>query len=150
MNSAYEPIYPTNRPVSTKASYASRAFGWIMTNTTFLLASGLFILALSFIASLLSGQWHWFQRSGATIVSIGAILSTRRILRIALDGKLQQKSYLNGFRIKDEQREGIQEQDSEDLVACLIGFWVVAFGTFVWAYGDLLQCLIELSSICLR
>jgi len=45
----------------------------------------------------------------------------------------------------------VRPQDGElasaDLAACFVGFWVVGSGTLIWAYGDLLGCL--LGSNCL-
>jgi hypothetical protein len=75
----------------------------LLSTTGFLLVLAASILGISIFASAYTGQWHWFQRSGALVVSIGAILSTRRLLRIGLGGLLEGRSY---FDVASNSRQG--------------------------------------------
>ena len=81
---------------------------WLMTTTIFLLTFAACIIGLAFFASFYTGQWHWFQRSGALIVSIGAILSTRRLLRRGLNGSLSERSYFEVVMNEEKYEVGVQ------------------------------------------
>ena len=121
-----------------------------MTTIIFLLIIGAIILAASFIASYYTGQWHWFQRSGALLVSIGAILSTRRLLRSGLDGLLHGSSASDVIAAIEKIRVyTVDHETRRDLLSAYRGFSVVGLGTVIWAYGDLIECIIELNLICL-
>ena len=67
--------------VRTLSTLAICIFRWLTTTTCFLLAAVVALLSVSVFLSIYTGDWHWFQRSGALVVSIGAILSTRKLLR---------------------------------------------------------------------
>lgn len=115
-----------------------------MTTISFLLILGIIIIGASFFASYYTDQWHWFQRSGALLVSIGAILSTRRMLRSGLDGLMHGRSASEV--IAAIEKNNAHSEDSEtrrDLISAYWGFSVVGFGTLIWAYGDLVGILIE-------
>ena len=94
--------------------------------------------------SLNTDAWHWFQRSGALLVSIGALLSTRRALGLMLD------SLIDGNDLAQQvQSEQIAGSEAGELQTCVCGFLLVAMGTFIWAYGDLLGCLLPSQLGCL-
>ncbi len=116
------------------------AFRWMVTTDRFLFTIATLIVGGSFALSYTMDDWHWFQRSGAMLASIGAILSTRPVLRTTIDTMLG-RLRVNRARAQDG------ELASADLAACFVGFWVVGTGTLIWAYGDLLGCL--LGSNCL-
>ena len=116
------------------------AFRWMVTTDRFLFTIATLIVGGSFALSYTMDDWHWFQRSGAMLASIGAILSTRPVLRTTIDTMLA-RLRVNRARAQDG------ELASADLAACFVGFWVVGTGTLIWAYGDLLACL--LGSNCL-
>lgn len=123
---------------------------WLMTTISFLLAAGIFILSASFFASYYTDQWHWFQRSGALLVSIGAILSTRRLLRSGLDGLMHGRSASEVVATIEKIRGYTEDLETKrDLVSAYWGFAIVGLGTIVWAYGDLVECLIEFNVNCL-
>ncbi len=115
-------------------------FRWMVTTDRFLFAIATLIVGGSFALSYTLDDWHWFQRSGAMLASIGAILSTRPVLRTTID------TMLGRLRVNRARHED-GELASADLAACFVGFWVVGTGTLIWAYGDLLGCL--LGSNCL-
>jgi hypothetical protein len=121
----------------------------LLSTTSFLLVLAVFILGTFVFASTYTGQWHWFQRSGALVVGIGAILSTRRLLRIGLDGLLQGRTYFDIANNIHANTTGRKDIESErDLVAAYWGFVVVGFGTIVWAFGDLVECIIAWDMNC--
>lgn len=122
---------------------------WLVTTTSLLLVLGAVIVGSSFFASFHTGEWHWFQRSGALLVSIGAILSTRRLLRMGLDGLIQESSYFELAASIEADRDDTHHRETRlDLVSAYCGFAVVGLGTVIWAYGDLIECLIALNMDC--
>lgn len=114
----------------------------LITSIPLLLFLALTIVGISTLISFKTGQWHWFQRSGALVVSVGAILSTRRLLRICITGLLHELSHeeiANRFTANTENPKDMQYQ--HDLTAAYYGFFVVGFGTLIWAFGDLVNFL---------
>jgi len=111
---------------------------WLMVMLAMTFAGG------SLVASIATGSWHWLSRSGALVVAIGAILSTRPLLREELTEMIR-------ARTPSEERPPRPPPDLRwrDRRACFCGFWLVAAGTLIWAYGDLLGCLAQWSSACL-
>jgi len=130
--------------VSLPTCYLLLAFRWAFSNSRFLYLLAAVLVGGSFLISFQTDAWHWFQRSGALLVSIGALLSTRRALGLMLD------SLINGSDLA-LQVQGEQTTTSEagELRTCVCGFLLVAMGTFIWAYGDLLGCLLPSQLSCL-
>ena len=50
------------------------AFRWIVTSNRFLFAVAVVVVGALFALSFTTDAWHWFQRSGALLVNIGAIV----------------------------------------------------------------------------
>lgn len=103
------------------------------------------LVGVSLLLSFHTDAWHWFQRSGALMVSIGAVLSTRRALGLILESML-------GENISPDQVQANRTtllSDMGELRTCVCGFVFVAMGTLIWAYGDLLGCLLHWNSSCL-
>ncbi len=111
------------------------AFRWMVTSNGLLFAAAVVAVGGSLALSFTTDAWHWFQRSGALLVSIGAILSTRHLLRGMLSAMLEKEKPSETFASK---RRVLSDSD---LATCLVGFLVVGLGTIIWAYGDLLGCL---------
>ena len=111
------------------------AFRWMVTSNRFLFAAAVVVVGGSFALSFTTDAWHWFQRSGALLVSIGAILSTRHLLRGMLTAKLEERKPSETFA---SERRTLSDSD---LATCFVGIWVVGLGTIIWAYGDLLGCI---------
>jgi len=121
----------------------------LLSTTSFLLVLAATILGISIFASAYTGQWHWFQRSGALVVSIGAILSTRRLLRIGLDGLLEGRSYFDvASNLQARPGDNRDMEFGRDVIAAYRGFMIVGLGTIVWAFGDLVGCLIAQNMDC--
>ncbi len=112
-----------------------RAFRWMVASNGLLFAVAVVVVGGSFALSFTTDAWHWFQRSGALLVSIGAILTTRHLLRSMLTAMLEERKPSEAFA---SDRRTLS--DSE-LATCFVGVWVVGLGTITWAYGDLVGCL---------
>ena len=121
------------------------AFRWALTTSWFLFLLAAVLVGISLLASFYTDAWHWFHRSGALMVSIGAVLSTRRALRLLLEGMIDDNSHA-GFMTTSET---IHASEMGELQTCVCGFVFVAIGTLIWAYGDLLGCLMHWNSSCL-
>ena len=130
--------------VRTLSTLAICIFRWLTTTTCFLLAAVIALLSVSVFLSIYTGDWHWFQRSGALVVSIGAILSTRKLLRT---GTTEMLTRWNGANVLARESDDPAEKRRE-LIAAYWGFWLVGFGTLIWAYGDLLACLFQQGPFC--
>ena len=118
---------------------------WTLTTSWFLFLLVAVLVGASLLASFYTDAWHWFQRSGALMVSIGAVLSTRRALNLILEGMIGGNSPAR-FLSSSEVTQSI---DIGELRTCVCGFLFVAMGTMIWAYGDLLGCLLHWNSSCL-
>jgi hypothetical protein len=79
------------------------------------------------------------------MVSIGAMLSTRRALGLILEGMIGSIAPQDRGRID----ESSYLSDPGELKTCVCGFIIVATGTLIWAYGDLLGCLVHWDASCL-
>jgi len=135
-------------PITTSklpGRYFLRTFRWVISTSWFLFLLAAILVGASLLLSLHTDAWHWFQRSGALIVSIGAVLSTRRALGLLLEGMLGDDI----ARGRIEANRTAWLSDKGELRTCVCGFLFVAMGTLIWAYGDLLGCLLHWNSSCL-
>ena len=137
-----EPEFSDN---AIPAQYLLLWFRWALTTSWFLFLLAAVLVGLSLLASFYTDAWHWFQRSGALMVSIGAVLSTRRALSLILEGMIGGSSPARSL----SNSETTQAIDMGELQTCVCGFLFVAMGTLIWAYGDLLGCLLHWNSSCL-
>lgn len=117
-------------------------------------AWGLTVLALlaGCGASLKTGDWTWFARSGAGVVAVGIVLTSRQIFEhnrrlLAYQRRSQGPSrsdssivhardWANENSIRQLIRSRTREEDkwrSE-----FSGFYMLVGGTLVWGFGDLL------------
>ena len=141
-NVSVEPEFSAN---AFPAQYLLLWFRWALTTSWFLFLLAAVFVGFSLLTSFYTDAWHWFQRSGALMVSIGAVLSTRRALRLILEGMISGGSpvkFLTSGEIPQSSEMG-------ELQTCVCGFMFVAMGTLIWAYGDLLGCLMHWNSSCL-
>lgn len=126
-----------------------RILSKLITSIALLLSVAIFTLCISIYFSFQTDEWHWFQRSGALVVCIGVILSTRRLLRTCMAGITQNLSHSEIsrlFQVNTENNTDLQYQ--LDFTAGYYGFFVVGFGTLIWAYGDLINCIVSNSLRC--
>ena len=129
--------------VKAPKRYLLKALRWVVTTPWLLLLIGMLILSASFLVSLQTGAWHWFQRSGALLVSIGAMLSTQGAFKTLLGRIIG-----DGPQGRNLPSIDAADRTSRELWTCLCGFWIVGIGTLVWAYGDLIECLIHANTSC--
>ena len=139
--SGSEPVIST---LTLPVHYVLLVFRWAVSNSLFLYLLAAALVGGSFLLSFNTDAWHWFQRSGALLVSIGALLSTRRALGLMLDALIDGTDLVQ--QVKGEQ---IAISEAGELQTCICGFLLVAMGTFIWAYGDLLGCLLPSQLSCL-
>lgn len=118
-------------------------------------AWGLTMLALSagVGASLASGNWGWFARSGAAVVAVGIVLTSRQIFehnRRLLE--YQRRRHvgphdIHGHDWADEnsirQLIRARSHEEENWRREFSGFHMLVGGTLVWGFGDLLGLLIR-------
>jgi hypothetical protein len=130
---------------SYAAQYLLLAIRWALTTSWFLFLLAAILVGVSLLASFYTDAWHWFQRSGALMVSIGAVLSTRRALRLLLEGMIHNSDHARPLTTS----KTIPASEMGELQSCVCGFVFVAMGTLIWAYGDLLGCLMYWNSACL-
>jgi hypothetical protein len=127
------------------AQYLLSWIRWALTTSWFLFLLAAVLVGFSLLASFYTDAWHWFQRSGALMVSIGAVLSTRRALSLILEGMISGSPPTRSL----PGSEATQWSDMGELRTCVCGFMFVAMGTLIWAYGDLFGCLLHWNSSCL-
>lgn len=100
-------------------------------------------------ASLISGDWGWFSRSGAAVVAVGIALTSRQIFehnRRLLEHQRRDRGVgrhaVHGHDWADENsiRQLIRARaDEEDHWRReFSGFHMLLGGTLVWGFGDLL------------
>ena len=125
--------------------YVLRPFRWVLMTSWFLFLLAAILVGSSLLASFYMDAWHWFQRSGALMVSIGAILSTRRPLGMILESMTGDI----GPQLHARPQGSSFLSDTGELRTCVCGFLLIAMGTLIWAYGDLLGCLVQWNMSCL-
>jgi hypothetical protein len=115
-------------------------------------------LGAGFAASLASGDWSWFSRSGAAVVAVGIVLTSHQILehnRRLLESQRRESArrsaavhhggcahdWADENSIRRLIRARSQEEDlwrSE-----FSGFHMLVGGTLIWGFGDLLGRLLS-------
>jgi hypothetical protein len=122
-------------------------------NPGFLVIFSMLTVVLSIHADLGQSSWAWFQRSGAVVTLVGALLGYRSIVRLGRHGVGGASMHVAMGKIvsvddsgpiqtaKVEYDEATTErfrQDDLDKMAGYLGAWMIVLGTAIWAYGDLL------------
>lgn len=125
--------------MSTRKSFFRR----LLLSRAVVLTTALLWVGASLCLSIRTTDWHWFQRSGAIVVAAGAILSTRRLIRLGVAGLFQAETVLNGGpAAPTEADQAASNQQRIDLSAARLGLILLAVGTAIWAYGDLIHALV--------
>lgn len=145
LNSPYVGVKQDLTANAFPVQYLLRWFRWALTTSWFLFLLAAMLVGASLLASFYTDAWHWFQRSGALMVSIGAVLSTRRALNLILEGMIGGGSPARTLL----SSEATRSIDMRELQTCVCGFLFVAMGTLIWAYGDLIGCLLHWNASCL-
>ena len=121
----------------------------ILSSTFVLLLLALIAVAVSIYADLGSPSWGWFQRSGAILVLIGAILSYRSIVRLGVGGVggasvvFAKATVVSVNDSESRQRVKIKydaetidkfTQQALDKIAGYVGAWLMVAGTLIWVW----------------
>ena len=119
-------------------------------NFSYALAVLAFIAGVA--ASVTTGDWAWFSRSGSAVVAIGIVLTSRQIFE---HNRRLQEYQRHGNGQSQGSRVGLPPHDwaGENSIRQLIrsrsreeeywkseftGFHMLVIGTLVWGFGDLL------------
>jgi hypothetical protein len=111
----------------------------LLTNIKLLIFIGISSPVILIIISIITREWHWFQRSGAIIVIAGALLSSRKIIRKSKAELFKDETVMNmGHFVPTEKEKKEEKQIEKDIKAFKWGPWFLMFGTIIWAFGDLI------------
>ena len=99
---------------------------------------------ISFGASFVTAEWHWFGRSGAILTMAGVLLSVRPLIRMGFSEWYRSMSVIDCGHLEPTPEEIEAERQSNlDATASRIGVYMAVIGTLVWAYGDLIGGLTQ-------
>ncbi len=117
----------------------------------YLLTSLIFLVGIS--ASLATGDWNWFARSGSAVVALGVLLTSHQILeqyhRLRVSQELNDHRPTNGHA---RERDWAGENSMRELIRTrrheedrwaeeFFGMRILVVGTLVWGFGDLIGVL---------
>lgn len=112
-----------------------------------------YLLALAVVgagiaASVASGTWSWFARSGAFVVVIGIVLTSSQIIEDErrLRQRRQQRDRAGNVANRDWASEDSRLAQSRRHDEHLFenersGLYMLVAGTLIWGFGDLLGWL---------
>jgi len=97
-------------------------------------------VSASLTASYITGEWHWFGRSGSIVTMAGILLSVRPILRMGVEKYIEQQNNKDMGTILGDTLKEIEEHDQIklDVRGLYTGSFMTIVGTLIWGYGDLL------------
>lgn len=112
-------------------------------NTKLMLGLAVAVGIAGITTSIWQDDWIWFSRVGSITVLIGAAISGRRLIRLGVK-ELYDREYLHdhGDAIPTSEEDLEIRQTGQDLMATREGLLVVALGTLIWGWGDLLGALV--------
>ncbi len=91
-------------------------------------------------ASIATGDWTWFARSGAILTALGLVLASRKILiaRADLLALLADMERADGAE-RTARLESFKrlQRDLDRQVMEKAGFGLLLLGTAIWGFGDL-------------
>jgi len=113
------------------------------------------VFALGILASLKTGDWSWFARSGSAVVAIGVVLTSHEILdhnrrlresRARWEQRLQPGQCHHDWGSDEGMRALLRSRNREDDIwtAKFHGFRMLVGGTLVWGFGDLVGLLLAI------
>jgi hypothetical protein len=127
---------------------AEAAMSWVkrwLVSPWRLAAIAAVVAGASVAASVISGDWQWFGRSGPIIALCGAALSVRRLLRLGPRQMAISESTMDGGEFGNAEAERRDQEDARqrylDNCAAVVGLALLAAGTLIaliWGFGDLL------------
>jgi hypothetical protein len=111
-----------------------------------------FFLLAGAAASLKTSDWSWFSRSGAAVVALGIVLTSRQIFahnrrllehqrrRQVSSGSVGPGRHVRDWADEDSIRQLIRARshEEENWRSEFSGFRMLVGGTLVWGFGDLI------------
>jgi len=108
-------------------------------------------LLVGAIAAIESGDWSWFSRSGAAVVAVGIVLTSRQVFehnrRLVEQQRKSQRSHgphpydahSHDWADENSIRQLIRARshEEESWRREFSGFRMLVGGTLVWGFGDL-------------
>jgi uncharacterized membrane protein YcjF (UPF0283 family) len=110
------------------------AYLFFFTNTPLLLTVVVLWNVWWLLYCYMTREWHWFMRSGAVTIVLGAIISFRNVLRLSREERIR----LRNLTVVETYSVSEKQDQERDSVAVILGVWAMVFGTAAGAYGDLL------------
>ena len=103
---------------------------------------GILSMTVSLAVDLVMGTHVWFHRSGALLVICGAMLGTRKFVRLGIKEALKELTEIDAGHFSPTPEEIRKEQEIRyDVWSAKVGLFFLAIGTLIWAYGDLIPRL---------
>jgi len=114
-------------------------FKRILTNKIFVIGVAAILVVSSLIMASITKEPELFGASGALLVIAGAILATRRLIRLGYIDFVEDKRIVDGgsFSPTEQELEADRQFDLDERSF----YWSVPVsisGTLIWAYGSLL------------
>lgn len=99
-------------------------------------------VVFSIYLSFSNNDWEWFQRSGSIITLFGAIIASRKLIRLNIKKSIELHNAPDTWK---PSKEKLEEQGyiEEDIKVETTGFILILVGTVIWGYGDLCAKLIN-------
>lgn len=117
----------------------------ILTNRTFCTISSIAIIGVSAYLSHLCKDSSLVARSSALLVLLGIFLTSKETLTTDYEEMVadRKSAGINRFpHANDPNAEGISkkiEDEAREIISSnILGFWLLALGTVLWAWGDLI------------
>jgi hypothetical protein len=115
------------------ARWKEQLLGHLLLNSWFHLAVGVTALVAGALTGAWTGEWHWFQRTGAVATLMGGLITLRDILSefyFEHRGRREARLHPPGSHTPQEMRW------------LLAGVTLAHVGTFVWGFGDLVERIV--------
>jgi hypothetical protein len=106
----------------------------------YLVSISVAILLFSAVSSADSGNWSIVERSGTIIIVIGAVLATRRYLRMGVKELFVSEHTIDGGKYPKSPEETEAEKELyADIRAAKFGFCLSVIGTIINGWGSYMQ-----------
>ena len=96
-------------------------------------------MLVSLIVDLIIKTHIWFHRSGALLAICGAMLGTRKFVRLGFREAFKELTMIDAGHFPPTAEETREEQEiRNDIWSAKVGLCFLVIGTLIWAYGDLI------------
>lgn len=112
--------------------------GNLCVHSGFLLTMAILVAVVGIAASSVTGEWHWFSRSGPVVVLVGVLISARKCVRTGVEVLFQDATAIDcAPSLQASEQENAEKERGTDIRAAQWGIWVAVVGTLIWGFGDL-------------